>query len=447
MEKPEYLKQGETARLFPVLSTTSKEGRTTSILLACLVRINELQRELFKSVNQRIGKRSTVHAFTETVFKGQDKTNNDRQDGFLIHINSGSEWRALVEAKVGNAPLEENQIERYRAIAKEHKIDCVITISNDFATTPQTHPLVEIRNSRSKIPVFHWSWMYILTTTHLLLSNDAVEDNDQRLILEELRRFLSHESAGVKSFERMPSEWTEVNKQVAAGMSISAKSTEAFAVVNAWHQETRDLSLILCRQTESFVNEKLSRKHTTEPKERIKDDLKLLQDTNQLLAIFDVPNAAATIEIIADISRRSINVGMTIKAPEDRKSSQARINWLLKQVKSQNIDDLWIRCNWPSRSDATLFKFSDLQADPSIIQKDKRDLQVSSFHIYLSKTVGARFTQQTNFIIDLETLVPEFYREIGQNLSVWRKPAPRIKEESAITVEDILKRAQEQDTA
>ena len=32
---PPFLSQGETARLFPVLSTTSKEGRTTAILLAC----------------------------------------------------------------------------------------------------------------------------------------------------------------------------------------------------------------------------------------------------------------------------------------------------------------------------------------------------------------------------------------------------------------------------
>ena len=39
--KPDYLKQGEPARLFPVLSVTSKEGRTTSIFLACLARVDE----------------------------------------------------------------------------------------------------------------------------------------------------------------------------------------------------------------------------------------------------------------------------------------------------------------------------------------------------------------------------------------------------------------------
>jgi len=40
-ELPDFLKQGEAARLFPVLSTTSKEGRATSILLSCLDKVDE----------------------------------------------------------------------------------------------------------------------------------------------------------------------------------------------------------------------------------------------------------------------------------------------------------------------------------------------------------------------------------------------------------------------
>ncbi len=49
---PEYLTQGEQARLFPVLATTSKEGRTTSIVLACLARIDEFGASLLNSVGQ-----------------------------------------------------------------------------------------------------------------------------------------------------------------------------------------------------------------------------------------------------------------------------------------------------------------------------------------------------------------------------------------------------------
>lgn len=395
MKNPDYLQQGEKARLFPVLSAGSKEGRATSILLACLSGVKELQMELLKSVDQRVGKRSSFDAFIEVVFKNKNFPKNDRPDGLLIHTNSGKEWKALVEAKIGTANLESEQIERYRALAKEHKIDCVITISNDFATTPKTHPLAGVRNSRLKIPVFHWSWMYLLTTTHLLLGNDAIQDEDQKLILEELRRFLSHESAGVKSFDRMPGEWSEINRQVSTGLPISSKSAEATAVLSAWYQETRDLSLVLSRQTESFVREKLSKTHLLDPKERLKDDLKRIKDTNQLHSLLEIPNAAGPLEIVADISRRSLNVGMTIKAPEDRKSSKARINWLIKQIKSQNTNELWIRCNWPGRSEATLFKFVELLEDPSVIQKEKQNLQVSSFHVFFSKKIGARFAQQT----------------------------------------------------
>ena len=39
MKLPEFLKQGETARLFPVLADTSKEGRVTSILLSCMKKL------------------------------------------------------------------------------------------------------------------------------------------------------------------------------------------------------------------------------------------------------------------------------------------------------------------------------------------------------------------------------------------------------------------------
>src|SRR6056297_1183533 len=49
MNRPDYLVQGEAARLFPVLATTSKEGRTTSILLGCISKIDEFGAALLES--------------------------------------------------------------------------------------------------------------------------------------------------------------------------------------------------------------------------------------------------------------------------------------------------------------------------------------------------------------------------------------------------------------
>ena len=78
------LVQGETARLFPVLSNNSSEGRTTSIVLACVSLIEEFGAALLEQVGQMVGKRSQIDAFTEVVLKNRPENSKDRPDGLLI---------------------------------------------------------------------------------------------------------------------------------------------------------------------------------------------------------------------------------------------------------------------------------------------------------------------------------------------------------------------------
>lgn len=426
---PEYLIQGEQARLFPVLATTSKEGRTTSIVLACLAKIDEFGAALLASVEQKVGVRTKIETYTEVVCKNRLPSIKDRPDGLIVVRNGKREWRALVEAKVGSNELSSEQIEKYRQLAKDNAIDCVISISNQFATTASAHPLPEVQKSRSKIPVFHWSWMYILTEADLLLSRDSVADADQKLLLNELRRFLTHESAGIKGFDRMPKEWGELNKLVSTGGVISAKSTDAAAVIAAWHQETRDLALILSRMTETAVTERLNRKHKSDGSARVKDEQALLRERHQLVAELEVPDAAAPIFIVADINRRSVDVGMTVRAPEDKVTTKARVNWILRQIKTDRLDDLYLRLMWPGKAEPTQYLISDLRATPEIAEEAREHLAPHSFHVFQSKNLGGRFTQQVNFITDLESIVPTFYGEVGSNISAWQRRAPKIKED------------------
>lgn len=425
---PDVLVQGESARLFPVLSETSKEGRATSILLSCMARIDELGRQLLASTGQRLGARAKLDAYTEIVLVQCSGDKRDRPDGLIVVRIGAREWRALVEAKVAGAELDIDQIERYRQTAKDNGIDCVITVSNQFATTPSSHPLEAVRKSRSKIPVVHWSWMHILTTADLLLSRDEIEDTDQMLLLNELRRFLSHDSTGVKGFDRMPREWTELNKLVASGGDISVKSPEAQAVIDAWHQETRDLSLILSRMTEARVDQRLTRLHSSDPARRGKDELMQLCEQKQLSVSLEIPGAAAPIDVTVDLSRRSVDTGMTLRAPDDKKSAKARINWLLRQIKSDDVSDLYIRLNWPGRSPTTQHSVMDLRENSDIAGEGKGQLAPTKFHLFTSKHLGPRFTQRQNFIIDVESLVPDFYKHFGAHLKAWQKRAPKIKD-------------------
>lgn len=286
--------------------------------------------------------------------------------------------------------------------------------------------------------------MYILTVADLHLNQETVSDADQRLLLNELRRFLTHESAGVKGFDRMPKEWGELNKLVSSGGVISAKSPDAVAVVAAWHQETRDLALILSRMTETNVSERLNRKHKSDGSARIKDEVNILREKHIMVSELEVPNAAAFLEILIDIKRRSVDVGMTVRAPEDKVSIKARVNWILRQIKTTDLDDLYLRLLWPVKSEPTQHLGSDLKEHPELAEAERAHLSPHSFHLFRSKRLGGRFIQQTNFIADVEVLVPRFYGEIGANLTSWQQRAPKIKDDRS-SAEDVSTRGISED--
>lgn len=440
---PDFLKQGEAARLFPVLSTTSKEGRATSILLSCLEKVDEFAAAQLRTLGVRPGKRTTLQCFTEVVFNDTSQKNK-RPDGLIVVSTGVQKKYFLVESKIGNAELDAAQIESYVRICKEKKLDGVITISNQYSTAPSIHPLEEVRKLKIKIPVFHWSWMSLLTTIDLMVSNEEVVDADQLLLMNELRRFLSHDSTGVKGFDRMPPEWAEVNKTLSNQGSITAKSDHAQKVVDAWIQEVKDLCLILSRLTNTSVVEKLPAAQAKNPDSRKKAGTKTLVENQMLVANFEIPDAASPVEVVADINQRSIYVGMALNAPQDKKSSTARLNWLLRQLKKCELDNCYVRANWPGSSAPTSYLVSDLINDPSLITKDKEHLTVSSFMVFGSYRLGARFGQLANFITDLETNVPNFYRKVGQNLTQWKKPAPKIIESAEhVDVDAISKEAEE----
>lgn len=137
---------------------------------------------------------------------------------------------------------------------------------------------------------------------------------------------------------------------------------------------------------------------------------------------------------------------MTLRAPEDRKSTPARVNWLLRQLKSSNLTDLYVRLYWPGRSEPTQHPVAELLDDVSSACKDREHLAPHSFSIFVSKRLGGRFTQQTNFIVDLEELVPSFYGDVGSKLTAWKKSAPKIKEERSSS-EDVSPEALAEDAS
>ena len=426
---PEYLERGERARLFPVLADTSKEGRCTSILLSCLVHVREFGQSMLGSVDQRVGKRANLTAYTEVTFTNQSDEKAHRPDGLIVLRTGKREWRALIETKVGNNKLNEEQLVAYINLAKKHNFDAIITISNQFTSRPDHHPIKLPAKTRSKIALHHWSWMYIVTQADLLISNDDIEDEDQHLILAEMLRFLTHSSTGVKGFDRMPPEWTEVVQKVADGAPLQEKSDELQNVVAAWHQEVRDINLMLSRQVNVKVRTKLTRSHALDPSVRIKEDISNLATSYLLTTGLEVQDAAAPIEISVDIGRRTISASMTLLAPTDRKTTASRLRWLLRQLQKSSETDIHIRLHWPGRRSQTQHTLMELRENLKIALENNQDRQVVRFEICMIRQLTKRFGQRKNFINDLEQLVSDFYETAGQHLRAYQSPAPRVRED------------------
>ncbi|WP_342071620.1 hypothetical protein [Yoonia algicola] len=119
--------------------------------------------------------------------------------------------------------------------------------------------------------------------------------------------------------------------------------------------------------TGMIVSEKLPRK----PAERQKDELSDLREKHCLNSTIVVPDAAAPIEITADLMRRSIDVGMTLRSPDDKKSTKARVNWLLRQVKTTQVEELFVRLLWPGASESTQYPVSELRKNLDIASHGK----------------------------------------------------------------------------
>ena len=434
MAIPDYLSSGEPARLIPVAADSNKEVRAASILLATLMSVPPFARAMLGSLGQRVGTRANLDCYTEVVFKDGADAAKARPDGLMVlRTGGGREWRCLVEAKIGRAELEADQVERYLALAKGHKTDVVLTISNHFVALPSHSPVKVAKSALRGVDLFHWSWMYLVTQAMLLLNDREFEQPDQRYILAEMVRYFSHSSIGVSTFDRMNAEWKELNGQVQAGAKLNRTVPHVENSVAAWHQEVRDICLLLTRKIGRPVRIRLSRTHSDNPVQRLRDDSAHLADKHELTCSLDVPDAAAPISVVADLQRRSLSVSMALIAPRDKRRASSRINWLLRQLSKANPDGLHVRATWPGRAPATQAALAALRENPSLLEAENRTLVPTQFEVLLVRDIAGKFSGSKTFIEHLEDAVPHFYEQVGQHLQAYVAPPPRLRKEDADT--------------
>tara|TARA_B100000405_G_scaffold260532_1_gene195957 strand:+ start:488 stop:1909 length:1422 start_codon:yes stop_codon:yes gene_type:complete len=426
MDLPSTLKSGEIARLFPVISETGKEQRASSIFLSVLSAVPQFAHAILSPLGQRIGARTQIDTYSEVVLKNDAASSKgNRPDGLIVLKTGQRVWTCLIEAKVGKSDLQSDQVERYLKLAKENGIDAVLTISNAFAAHPTHHPLAVQRNLLRKVDLYHLSWRGILIDAVLLHEQSEVKDPEQAFLLREFIRFFSHDSAGVTGFSSMPKEWSSAIDQVQAGGKIT--KVDGVEIVRAWHQQMRDLSLIMSRIISCKVGVKLSRTQINDPEKRLSEDLHTLCDRGYLAADLEIPDTASPLSVLADTNARSIRISMSVDAPRDRVRNASKVSWLLRQLKDLEIEDVYVTAIWASRAANTVLPLFDVRNDPKKIEGGATGSDIRAFEITLTSNSARRFSGVRTFIEELETLAPKFYENVGQHLESWQPSPPKPK--------------------
>lgn len=423
IERPDFLKWGDPARLFPIVADSSREQRITSILLAVMTQVPTLAAELLGTAGIRIGVRSRIEAFTEVVLKEEGEAKN-RPDGLVVVTTGKSKWSALIEAKIGKSDLEPEQVQRYIEMARDNGIDAVITISNQFVTRADHSPVQMSKVLLRKVGLYHWSWMSIVTACNILQHQQSIEDTEQAFLLRELLRYLEDQRTGVERFSQMGADWKDLTQRINNGASLRKSDDDIANAIGCWIEEERDLCLQLSRHVGQTVETMMERKYKIDPAARIKASIAALVDCPILKSTYRVPDCAGDIEVAANLQLRTISVSMKVKAPLDKKSTKARTNWLLKMLK-QDDPRILVSAHWPGRAAPKQKPLEMLHKDPELIQTDNPTLAPHSFEITLVDSTGKRFGGRRTFIEDLEAIVPVFYDLVGQNIRAWQPAPPR----------------------
>lgn len=432
----DVLSNAKRAKLIPILAESRKEERLVSILLSVIGVVRPFASQLFENCGVRVGKTSDVESYTEVNFPSGEESHTDRPDGVLsITSRNKVRWTALFEAKVDNAEINEEQVLRYGEAARKYGVDAVFTFSNQLVPLPTHIPYSVPKRLSNRVEFYHVSWTSIRTQAMLTLKDSEDLSPEQRFILEEMVGYFEHSNSGVKRFDQMNKEWRSLVMGIRHGEQFQKSSTDIENTVGSWHQEERDVSLILTRRIGERVDIRLPRKHRVDTALRVREASELLAESNELISSFSIPNAASDLEVIVNLQRRTISCSMKLKAPGDRKRSSSRINWILRQLKNVEDEDVFIRAFWSGRGQPTQAALNEVKSDTRCLEIERPGAVPTAFEIVVITDLAGRFSGRSTFIEELEKAIPEFYDRIGQNLRTWVPPPPSIEKRDPVHIE------------
>lgn len=412
--------QHKRARLIPLLKT-GDEMALTSIFLSSLRLIKEFRNSVFKDI--KMSRSGKFHYLTEVNIPELSK---HRIDGLVVCIKSGKVADAAIfEMKKENNALDKKQVTDYINLGLKLKIPKLVTVSNQFVSSPEQFP-IDIKHSK-RINLYHFSWTSLLTKGRILLFNNEtnIADEDQIEIMKEVLYYFESEKSGVKIYTKMSDEWKTLTENIAAHKAIKEKSPVLEKAILSWYEEEKDMALKLGRELGANVKSK------NRTKDSLKADKKYVIKHKAIQTSIAVKNSVSDINIKADFEKKNLYMSVNMNPPETG-TNNAKVNWLIRHLENgkkknetaffKNAKKVYISANIKYSRIPITFALAEISKLKEIHKKD----EIKNFKIYIVKELGRSFTSTKGFVTNIEDLLLDFYEGYVQHLVNWTKPAPKI---------------------
>jgi hypothetical protein len=410
------------ARLIPVLKT-GDEMALSSIFISTIRLVKEYRDGIFKEI--KLSRSGKAFYYTEAIFEGYSQ---NEIDGLIIIVTKGVITDAVFfEMKTKNNPIEQEQIERYCAVANSLGVCKLVTISNEFVADP-SHSPVKIK-PKKKLVLYHFSWTYLSTLGQLLLfkNDNNIADEDQVEIMREVLYYFENPLSGITGYTQMKKGWKDLSESIYGQKPLKESDPCLTEAVLSWYEEEKDMALLLSRKLGEPV------RSTPRTKDSMKADIKKLVQENYISSVISIKNAVSDIKIIAEFERRAVNMKIKLIPPMN-KGNGAKITWLAKQLENAKKRSettfhklekkIWIEANIKFAKDNIKIKLSDFN-DLAELSNGK---EIQGFYIVVIDGFGANFASVKKFVELIEQLILDYYESIVQHMSNWVKPAPKLAE-------------------
>ena len=426
---------GKEVRLFPSHHITSEreaELRATAAFLAVSRAVSEFGRAV---VSMAGGPRGKLLCYAEVPFKVETETTprEERPDGILKAVRGKTDWTALLEVKVGDNSIEQDQFDRYHALARDRGISALITISSQAALANGLPPQVSVKGWRLKsVPVVHLSWERLLSEAQLLSHRKEVADPDQQWMLEEWIRYVADPQSRIIQPPQLGEHWNQVLRAAREGHLGNFKN-QVRDVVQRWDGFLKKVAFRLRARLGVDVQRKASRAERNDPTVRIRNLHTTVINDGELRGTFRIPDAAGDLRVVVLLAARSVRYAIEVDAPREGRA-KTRINWLLRQLASEDVPgDMLVTAHWDQRKLSSQARVRDLKENSDLLLQDSyghmlpKEASPRLFSLDWTIALPKGKGRSTAPVLEgIAQTVEEFYKRVVEGLRPFVPRAPQL---------------------